>query len=1098
MWPAASFLSLLWLQWAFNTCTVYGESLSLNQENNSTSAQVELKRRDSEEDDELTDVTINSDLTAVRDILRDAELGKDLWDLLSKIADEIAAKDLLNIAKTLEIDPVKSKLKEPTEKMGRLLDDSLKRTKQQIGIQHIRRLQFRSQVSSRFKSGMKSSMLNPFELIGAGLDIHKAFKEDNTVLNREAALTSLIPVVGCGPEAQIARERGELNHWDFIACVVGGVLVFTPLQPFGLAILTIRKVISEATPFTETKRMDFHNLWNETNIQKQASDAWDKYCERAWSEGILSDEFSNASLDFTKAEAFALQYAATKELSVLNLGYQLLILGSSSSDEHAAIQLSYRRARTKSFIDLCDVTEARRDDLDVDKHKMVMKWLREQIPKFKEDFKEEYRAEGSIVIRILLAKQLHNAMENSVTRRREKYEGYVNQTVDGTMGAFEPQMPGWEKRKTQLPQSFINFCEKKRSLRKELAGGPAANEVDCRSSDFWTNKEGKYRLTKLYYGDLRCKLDDKSYGLNNLFFTACPVGASKTSLACDSKPISVLDPEDYELLSRSGIDEGLVHGGPSGVSGWKAPEVWSEITEKPKQRTGSKQEPQSWIQAKPLETMNCKAKNISWDFFDIDTVAVAEGKVKCGLPGRPWQSMRWINGPTPLVEICETTQACKLYEPGRNLTSDFPKRAAAYGLPAERPPPPWDSRLLDCSALHIDWKNIQSEGWWMLDPVRRVAEGWDRCGSKEHGTNYWFQWSPRWSDVQYSQGRNYSSLVEMINGEDGDRLDFNGSALYFPTEVKASTVAHMTTPPPENQNISGKPWHGKRPGTSIICNDMNWLVSDSEEVSGSEKVLDWYEVPDSKKDSGPKEVLDWFEDPDTEEVWGEEEILRWKEFLGSEDALDPEGPIAHVRQTLIAKGYVSCGRHGLTETWHWAEKGKKLVRCRSKFPGDSEITCVAWDVFDNLSVEAMVSTRETKIPIKLPPLKFMRPHTLDANPRFFIDADAFEVATPEATHGCAKVSKLTYTFEAGDSNGDGTHDMLYYRLGSSSFYRSLISGFDPGKSFTRNITKEDFTKIFKSSALDQHKNLYLNKLDFLEIRDVGVKSLFDGWWRLKC
>ncbi|KAF4583214.1 Heat-labile enterotoxin, A chain [Ophiocordyceps camponoti-floridani] len=1056
MWPAASFFGLLWLQCA--ATIIHGESLGLNEAvdlhnvedaaskdddrgldrsrieyNNPPSARAELQRRSSQKDDETEDVMIsNSSLTAVRQFLLGAEIGQDLWDWFAESADQFAAKDHKNLAKTLEIDPVKGKLKESMEKMRAKLDDYLKSTKQSIGFERIPRKGFRSQVSRKY-GGVKSALPNPFEVMGAALDFHKALSEDNAVLKREAAVTSLIPVVGCGPEAQIDREKGELNHWDFTACVVGGVLLFTPLKPVGVTMLVIRQIISETTLITETKRGDMRTLWNTTYISEKASNAWDLYCKTAWSEGILSDDFSNASLDLTKAESFALQYAATKELSVLNVGYELLIVGSSSSEEYAAIQLSYGRARTKGFIDLCDMTEARRDELDIYKHEMVMEWLREEATKFKQEFADEYKADGKIVIRDSLARQLRNAQENIGLQRKEAYETNLNLAIDWSMNEWEPEIPAWEKRKTQLPQAFTGFCEKKRSLRKELAGGPAANEVDCRSSDFWT-RDGS-NLDQLRRGDLRCKLQGKSYGLNHLFFTTCPVGASKTSLACDSKPISVLDPEDYELLSHSGIDEGLVHGGPPGVSRWTAPEVWSEAKEETKERSEGRQTPQVWIQAKPLETINCKAKNISWDFYDLDTIAVAEGKVRCGLPGRPWQSMRWVDG--PLVEICQTTQACQLYKPGENLTSDFPKRAAAYGLPAVRPPPPWFSRLIDCSGLQIDWENLQSGGHWMFDPVRRVAEGVDKCGSKEHGTNYWFQWFPRWSDVQYSESRNYSSLVEFTDGVGGDRLDFNGSALYYPTQVKASSVAHMTTPPPEDQNISGKPWHGKRPGTSIICDDDDWDIK------------------------SPKQFGD------------------------------------HLRKSLIAKGHVGCGRHGWSDAWHWAEKGKKLVRCRNRFPRDADITCVAWDDFDNLSFDAILGTRATKIPQEPPPSTLTHPFFHDADPQMFIDSDLFEVVTPDSPDGCAKVSDLTYNFQVGSSAGDGTSSRLFIRLGSSSVYHNIVNGPEAGTFVTHTFKEADLGQVFSSSVLDRRGNLYLDKLDFIEIREVGVKSLFDTEWRLQ-
>ncbi|PFH59250.1 hypothetical protein XA68_12621 [Ophiocordyceps unilateralis] len=1031
MWFAAPLFALLWHQWAVTIVCNEAHDLPemiqyLLPGRESEGFHIpgtrngvplpprrgELRRRSpEEEEDKLEDLRIPKwNEGQAQDLLSLGTSSNQFVEKWGLEAEQWAMKDHRRLVRDLQIDPNHGKLSKPYIEMRKDLEDYLKKHGRDISFQRAPRFKGSMDTKFRVKAGLSLAMM-PFELVGWAVDLRGAISERNAVPKREKVLTALIPVVRCATEEQVERDAGKGNNLNFIACTVGDVLTMSPVWPLGMAISIIRQGIK--LWLDESVKERWRKLLDAGTIQKVALDSWDRLCQfvSVW---YQSENFTDTIRDFLKADIFVIEHVTTKELSVIGIGYRLLLANSSDEQERESIQLSYGRARTRGYVDMCDMMEARRDELDSYVHDTVFKGLRDLEPEFKESFTQEWKTAGRAEMKDLTLRAHPQGFDPYFQARKKFNENRFNETVDEVMRDITLPIARWEKRKTSIPPLTMQFCENQRSRRNSLAGGPAANEVDCRPSDFWTRDNSN--LDRLSRGDLRCKLDNESYGLTRLLFTSCPVGASKTSLACNTKPVSVLEPEDYERMAKAGIDESLVHGGPAGASSWKDPELWTED--------------------KALQSWDCKAKNISWDFYDLEARAVAQGQVRCRLPGRPWQSMRWVDG--WLVEICKTERACNIYEPGVNLTANFAQDAAAYGFPALRPPPPWFPRLVDCTELKIDWKNLQSGVWWPLDPIRRVAEGLDRCGRKEKGTKHWFQWLPQWSDVQYHQGRNYTSLVEYVDGKPGLRLDFNGSRHSYWEELQASIMVDNTDPPPKNANIDGRPWNGRRPDKSIICHDDDWEIA-----------------------------------PD-----------------------DPDRQATKDRKALIAQGLVSCGRHDWAQTWHWADRGRELVRCRWKLGKEHEVECTVWHDFENLSFDAVVGARDWKIPQDLPPNRFLPPAKKFADARYLLDGSTLEEVTPESSEGCAKISDLTYNFQIGGSSGDGTSNTLFLRIGTKSDRVLLARAPSKNHFVSRTYKEQNLTDFFhdKRGVLDSHGNVYLNKLDFIEIWEEGVADIFDSEW----
>ncbi|WP_328296400.1 hypothetical protein OG389_00190 [Streptomyces sp. NBC_00435] len=86
-------------------------------------------------------------------------------------------------------------------------------------------------------------------LAGAGMwanGVYEAFHDDTTSLDKAAALTAIVPFVGCGTQAGANAAGGQVDVVDTALCFTADALEMTPLWPVGLAVQGARFVAAEA------------------------------------------------------------------------------------------------------------------------------------------------------------------------------------------------------------------------------------------------------------------------------------------------------------------------------------------------------------------------------------------------------------------------------------------------------------------------------------------------------------------------------------------------------------------------------------------------------------------------------------------------------------------------------------------------------------------------------------------------------------------------------------------------------------------------------------------------------------------------------------
>ncbi|RDA89290.1 hypothetical protein CP532_0513 [Ophiocordyceps camponoti-leonardi (nom. inval.)] len=140
------------------------------------------------------------------------------------------------------------------------------------------------------------------------------------------------------------------------------------------------------------------------------------------------------------------------------------------------------------------------------------------------------------------------------------------------------------------------------------------------------------------------------------------------------------------------------------------------------------------------KVIDCKASQISWDFFDRLAAKVARGELACHHPSRGRQAtMRWWRGIN--LERCEVVEngqrRCSSWPASKGLPDSVIEEAAEYGIPTTMPPPRTDGKeMIDCLKAGISWDKKNRD-------TRRIVSGIDSCGRRDRPGQTWTWWLGR-------------------------------------------------------------------------------------------------------------------------------------------------------------------------------------------------------------------------------------------------------------------------------------------------------------------------------------------------------------------
>ncbi|KAM3488459.1 hypothetical protein MY3957_008230 [Beauveria namnaoensis] len=200
--------------------------------------------------------------------------------------------------------------------------------------------------------GFRAPSIGPLDVGIWVFSVVRAWALDVTDLDRAAAVTSILPIVGCVVQGIADGEKGIFDALDTGLCILGDELLFTAAAPIGIAVHVLRAILSffRPPPIPELKDM-----------QKSRDAIWNRFLK----DDVYSYIYSHPSYynatgrrkNDTDAFREKLESAFTIEgLAVLSHGAQTIgaAVGSAQDSLHDASTTPEDRAKIQQGIE--DVT----------------------------------------------------------------------------------------------------------------------------------------------------------------------------------------------------------------------------------------------------------------------------------------------------------------------------------------------------------------------------------------------------------------------------------------------------------------------------------------------------------------------------------------------------------------------------------------------------------------------------------------------------------------------------------------------------------------------------------------------------------------------
>ncbi|OAA58242.1 Heat-labile enterotoxin, A chain [Cordyceps fumosorosea ARSEF 2679] len=151
-----------------------------------------------------------------------------------------------------------------------------------------------TKTSPKFKTiyGIAGKLAKPLEKIGTPLwvfGVVDAFARDASALEKAAAITALIPFVGCTVDAAAKGSKGKISPLDTTLCYLADGLMFTPLWPAALVIQAVRAIINAFIP---------PDVPSPEKLHEKRDKEWRNFLDNTIYTYIYSDEFATPEKTF--------------------------------------------------------------------------------------------------------------------------------------------------------------------------------------------------------------------------------------------------------------------------------------------------------------------------------------------------------------------------------------------------------------------------------------------------------------------------------------------------------------------------------------------------------------------------------------------------------------------------------------------------------------------------------------------------------------------------------------------------------------------------------------------------------------------------------
>lgn len=305
--------------------------------------------------------------------------------------------------------PAGRKPRPPFQSSEEVTDPSFKRLADRYGLDTLKRQSglTTSQLRGKLKESKPLSSLSLSKVKSIGVkgivgalsmaslgfyvkEVVDVFTTNTSSLDRNAVVTSIVPLVGCAAEAAANQEADKLDALDTSLCFVGDVLMFTPAWPVGLAVHAARFVVGLVEAVIE-----FENQLNEETLQRLRGKGWDEYCieVESW---LRSDAFKTALEVQLQSEAAAILFAASQARGLLDDQLAPLRENATSQAELRAIYESETRTLDELTHAMCLRMKNMKKKLRDDAIHQLAHWLGSEAERYDYDFMLKLMEEWSM------------------------------------------------------------------------------------------------------------------------------------------------------------------------------------------------------------------------------------------------------------------------------------------------------------------------------------------------------------------------------------------------------------------------------------------------------------------------------------------------------------------------------------------------------------------------------------------------------------------------------------------------------------------------------------------------------------------------------
>ncbi|PHH64017.1 hypothetical protein CDD81_5122 [Ophiocordyceps australis] len=206
------------------------------------------------------------------------------------------------------------------------------------------------------------------------------FNRTSTALEKAAVATSIVTMVGCTVRAVDNQVKGTPDILDTSLCLMGDMLLFTPLWALGIAIHIGRFLI----PIIESI-IDFRQRTTPEALQRARLQGWKEFTDRA-EQYLSSSEFEDQLELQLQGELVGIMYEASEERGLIDEGIAERREAATTLQMLIAINALEADALERLTSDLCHNVTATRDRLGNDLLQSATQWVRFASYQYDEDF----------------------------------------------------------------------------------------------------------------------------------------------------------------------------------------------------------------------------------------------------------------------------------------------------------------------------------------------------------------------------------------------------------------------------------------------------------------------------------------------------------------------------------------------------------------------------------------------------------------------------------------------------------------------------------------------------------------------------------------